>query len=100
EVAVQDRRRARAAVVVAVQVAAGPERPAGPGVDAGRAVGAEVDVDPALLDRGRRRGVAVERVAEGRLLDVEDLAVVDNLAAAAVDADGEQLGAVGPRGRQ
>src|SRR5205823_2132123 len=55
---------------------------------------AEVQVDPPGLDDRRGRGIAVERNAEGQLLDVEQLDVVQDLAGIAIDADAEELLAV------
>src|SRR5205085_1823968 len=71
-----------------------PELLAGLRVQAGRPVSAEVDVDAALLDGRRRRSVTVRRVTERRLLDFKHRQVVDHLPRVALDADGEQAGAV------
>ena len=99
QVAEDDRRRAGAAVVIALEVAPLPEHLAGARIDRRRAGRAEGDVDAAGLADRRRRGVAVERVRVLRLLDLEQLQVVDDLAARDVEGQGRQLASVGRRRR-
>ena len=90
----QDRRGAGAAIVIALQVAPFPERLAGLRVETGGASRAERDVNAARLDDRRGRAVGVELVGELRLLDGEELEVVNDLAGVAVHADGEQIPAI------
>ena len=100
QVAEEDRRRAGAAEVVALEIAALPDHLAGRRVDRGRAGRPERHVDAAGLDHRRRRGVGVERVRELRRRDVEQLQVVQRLAGVLVERHREQLLAVRRRGRQ
>src|SRR5688572_10279957 len=81
QVAEEDRRRAGAAEVIALEVAPLPERLARAGVERGRTGRAVVDVDAPRFGDGRRRGVAVELVSGLRVLDREHLQVVDDLSA-------------------
>src|SRR5262249_7935565 len=98
QVAVEDRRGAGTAPVVAGQVAARPEDLARVGGEARGAVAAEVHVDAPVLDDRRRRGVAVVAAGVLRPRDVEGLDVEDDPAVLAIEGDGEELLALG-RGR-
>ena len=99
QVAEEDRRRAGAAEVIALEVAPLPEHLAGARIDRRGARRAEGDVDAAGLADRRRRRVAVERVCLLRLLDLEQLQVVDDLSARDVESQCRQLAAVGRRRR-
>ena len=87
--------------MAAGQVVALPQDVAGGGVETGGAVAAEVNVHAARLDRGRRRRVAVDGVAEWLgIVAVKQFLVVHDFAGFGVDADGKELVAVFGRGGQ
>src|SRR5262249_7488156 len=99
QIAVEQRRGTSPLLVVERQIAPLPELLAVGRVQAGGAVGAEVDVDPTLLDHGRRRGVtAAGDNLRMRFGDVEDLEVALDAAGRQVEAEGEQFLAVGRGG--
>src|SRR5258708_2678243 len=62
-------------------------------IEAGRTRRSEGDIDPALLDGRRGRGVAVELVAELRRGHAEEDIVAQDFAAVLIDADGAEFGA-------
>ena len=88
-------RRARPHFVVTIEVAAGPEHLAGFGVQAGGAVGAEMDIEAASLDDRGGRGVGVARIYRVNLLAIKHLDIMQHLAPVAINADGEHFQAVG-----
>ena len=95
QVAIEDRRGAGAAEVIALNVASRPKHPAGLRVEAGRARGTERRVEPACFDDRCGRGIAIEGDAVLRFGDVEQLQVLKDAASAGIDADSEELLAVG-----
>src|SRR5207237_2548793 len=86
QVPVKNRRRTRAAEMVADEVTPFPKNFARLCLEAGCARRTEAHVNPPLLDHRRRRRVAVERVAELRLLDLKDFLVPQNVSAVTIYA--------------
>ena len=99
QVAEEDRRRAGAAKVIALEVAALPEHLPRLGIDRGGAGRPERHIDAARLDDRCRRRIGVERVRELRRRDLEELQVEQDLARVAVERHGEELAAILGRGR-
>ena len=98
QVAEQERRRAGAAKVVALDIAPLPQHPARFGVDRGRARRTERHVHASRLDDGRRRRIRIERMRRLRLIDVKELQIVENPAGGAIERHRKQIFAV--RGRR
>ena len=96
----QDRRRTGAFVMVAIQVAARPQNSAARRVQASRAVGSEMDIHAAGLDRGRRRGITVDHADVFRLGRVKNFDLSHDFSALAIHTDREHLGAVRRSGRE
>src|SRR5437867_1033966 len=80
--------------MIAHEIAPLPKHPARFRVQTSRARRAERNINTARFNDRRRRGVAVELMAELGLLDLENLLVAQNLAGAAIDANDEQFAPV------
>ena len=87
---VDDRGRAGTAKVVAFQVTTFPNFATGFGVEAGRAVSTEMNVNPALFNGGSRRTIAVCGMGELRLINFKQLQILQDLAGIQVDTEGGQ----------
>jgi antitoxin component of MazEF toxin-antitoxin module len=90
QVAVEKRRRARSAEVIADLVGALPQHLAGHGIQAAQPRRAESGIDPPLLDHRRWRGVGIELVAKLRLRHAAHHFVVQDLAGVFVHRDHRQ----------
>ena len=89
--------------MTARQVVPFPKNLARPGFQARRTGASEVDINPARLDEGRRRGVTIHRgtVAERlRVVGVKHLFVKPHFAGFGVHTDGKTIVAVFRRGGQ
>ena len=100
QIAVENRRGAGRAEMVADKIRALPKHLARRGVEARGAGRAEGDIDAAFLDHRRGRGVGVERVAELGLGDAEENGVAENRAGVLINADDGELLAIHGRGRE
>src|SRR5882762_5206632 len=89
--------------MAAAKIITPPDRLSRFGIQTCRSEAAEVDIDPARLDRRRRRRVTVHRgtVAERlRIITVKHLFVESNLAGLSIHANGEEIVAILRCGRQ
>src|SRR5262249_43818176 len=75
QVAAQNRRTTWPLLVIEAKFLIDPEDFSGSGLQAGSAECTEMDVQPAIVEDRRRRGVAVLRIDRGRVLDTKDLDV-------------------------
>src|ERR1043166_8458737 len=90
----KDGRRASAAIVVALEIPSFPEHSGGTSVETGGAGRTEGHIDPALFDHRCRRSVSIELMCKLRLLDCEQFEIMENPAAVAIHANGEEFLAV------
>lgn len=98
QLAEQDRRRAGPLVMIALEIAPRPKHGPAGRIQAGRAVASVVHPNPAFFDHRSGRSVAGHAGDVVGIFGVEDLHVVHDLAALAIDAHGKHLMPVG-RGR-
>src|SRR4029079_14811660 len=91
---------AGAAEMLTGQIAPLPDDFAALGIEAGRAVATEMDVDASRFDRRRARGIAVQGIAQRKdLLVVPEVNIVEYFARVLIDADRVVLRPVFRRGR-
>ena len=98
QLAEQNRRRAGPLVMIAFEIAPRPEHGAAGRIQTGRAVAAVMHPNPAFFDHRSGRSVAGDAGNVVGIFGVEDLQVMHDLAALAIDAHGKHLMPVG-RGR-
>ena len=100
QIAVENRRRAGTAIMIAHEIAPFPKHFARFRVQTSRSWRAERHINAARFYDRRRRGVTVELMTELRLLDLEDPLVPQNPAGAAIHAKNEQAAPVFGRRRE
>src|SRR5262249_44542517 len=87
QIAVENRRRACPAEMIADEVPSGPKHFPCPRVQTSRARGAEGDVHPALFNDGCWRGVSIELVSELRLFNGKEHQIVPHFSSIAPETD-------------